>query len=121
MTDEFGGIAEDGLWGQQTTREAQLTWGVPVTGRILNQLRANRQPGTTSGWEFDDDPDGEGDVLIKAFQAHYGLDASGHLDEALIRAFQTRMGTTVDGVLSRPSDAVKEFQRRLNTGDAAGT
>jgi hypothetical protein len=119
VTDIYGGIKEDGIWGVETTRAAQITWGVDVTGRILHQRREEAQPGLASGWEFDDSD--IGDDLLRAFQQFYGLPETGLLERELILTFQARMGTPQDGVLSRPSLAIVEFQRRLNSGDAAGT
>lgn len=43
------------------------------------------------------------------------LKENGVLNKATIRAWQQTMGTTVDGVISRPSDLVKAVQRFLNS------
>lgn len=46
------------------------------------------------------------------------LSVDGYMGPATIRAWQRAMGTTADGVISRPSDLVRAVQRRLNTKGA---
>jgi peptidoglycan hydrolase-like protein with peptidoglycan-binding domain len=43
-----------------------------------------------------------------------GLEVDGKLGPATIRRWQQFMGTTVDGVISQPSELVRAVQRRLN-------
>lgn len=46
-----------------------------------------------------------------------GLSINGLLDEETIKALQRRLGTTADGIISKPSSMVKELQRRLISGE----
>lgn len=124
MANAHGGIDEDGIWGPETTRAAQRVWGAPINGRVIHQIRSQKQDGEGNGWEFDGVPEDSGDRLIRLLQEFYHLDhpevgVNGHADLPLIREFIRRMQQGSDGVVTF-RDAVLEFQRRINTGDAAG-
>lgn len=55
-----------------------------------------------------------GSNLIRAMQKWLGVSADGNMGPGTIKALQKRMGTTQDGVISSPSDVVREMQKRLN-------
>ena len=45
------------------------------------------------------------------------IKVNGILDVPTIKELQKRCGTTVDGIISKPSNLVKEIQRRLISGE----
>jgi hypothetical protein len=49
-------------------------------------------------------------------QKMLGVKQDGYAEPITIKAEQRRYGTTVDGVISRPSQMIMERQRRLNKG-----
>lgn len=109
-------IAEDGLWGKDTTRKAQEVFGTPVDGIVSNQLVwwKNENPGLLdSTFEWDDYMAG-GSALICAIQNKLGVNADGYIGSETISAMQRWLGTPVDGCVSNPSALVKAFQHWLN-------
>jgi hypothetical protein len=110
-----GNIATDGMWGAATTTKAQRVLGTPIDGEVWYQYKPNAQPAWTTGWKYNYEK-GKGSALIAAMQRGMGIPDDGVAGDQFIRAFQKRMGTTVDGELWANSPAVKEFQRRLNNG-----
>lgn len=109
------GIDVDGYWGSGTTHRAQDVLGTVSDGEIWYQYAPNAQPAFTSGWVYNYSK-GNGSPLIAAMQRGMGISDDGVVGQQFIRAFQSRMGTAVDGELWAESPAVKEFQRRLNAG-----
>lgn len=107
----------DGVWGPATTRRAQEVFGTTVDGRISNQnlKYAAENPGlSASTFDWDEKPKGSSD-LIKAIQKKTGmLIRDGRIGPKTIKAMQKWLGTTQDGVVSRPSQMVKAFQKWLN-------
>ena len=109
-------IAEDGLWGKDTTRKAQEIFGTPVDGIVSNQLVwwKNENPGLLdSSFEWDDYMAG-GSALICAIQNKLGVNPDGYIGSETISAMQRWLGTPVDGCVSNPSAMVKSFQHWLN-------
>ncbi|QUW20918.1 hypothetical protein JSQ81_13975 [Sporosarcina sp. Marseille-Q4063] len=49
-------------------------------------------------------------------QKMLGVKQDGYAEPITIKEKQRRYGTTVDGVISKPSLMIKERQRRLNNG-----
>lgn len=104
----------DGKWGEGTTKALQKALGTTVDGIISRQPRNSVTEafyGNTISFGS-----GKGSPVVRALQTKIGAKADGKFGPATIRALQTYLGTTKDGVLSRPSLAVEEMQRRLNAG-----
>ena len=57
-----------------------------------------------------------GSQLVRAIQKWLGVNVTGQLDKNTIEGLQMRMGTIVDGVVSRDSMLVREMKRRLMEG-----
>lgn len=109
-------IAEDGLWGIETTRKAQQVFGTPVDGIVSKQLSwiGNQNPGLLSStFEWLNSMQG-GSLLIASIQRKVGVNADGYIGSDTISAMQRWLGTPVDGIASNPSVMVKAFQHWLN-------
>lgn len=109
----------DGKWGSDTTTRLQKIFGTPVDGVVSNQCAKFKDdnPGLVSGWDWDEKPNGKGSDLIKAMQKWAGMaskDRDGEIGPKTIKAFQKKLGTTVDGVVSYPSEMVKALQKWAN-------
>lgn len=109
----------DGLWGKDTTTRLQQIFGTTVDGVVSNQWACYRDsnPGLVSGFDWKANPNGNGSQLIKAMQKWAGMAASacdGELGPNTIKAFQKKLGTTVDGHVSKPSQMVKALQNWAN-------
>ena len=109
----------DGKWGKKTTTRLQQIFRTTVDGEISNQPKkyAANNPGLTSGWDWQDKPNGMGSKLIRVMQKWAGMssfDVNGILDPETIKAIQRKLGTTVDGKVSKPSQMVKALQRWAN-------
>lgn len=112
-------LAVDGKWGRGTTTRLQQIFGTTVDGEISNQWAKYRDsnPGLRSGWEWQQRPNGKGSQLIKAMQKWAGMpedECDGEIGPKTIKAFQRKLGTTVDGYVSNPSQMVKALQRWAN-------
>ena len=113
-------LAETGKWDTATTKRLQQIFGTTVDGKISNQWKCykNSNPGLSSGWNWWNKPNGKGSLLIKAMQKWAGMPASecdGEIGPATIKAFQAKLGTTVDGCVSNPSQMVKALQKWANS------
>lgn len=109
-------IAEDGLWGVDTTRKAQEVFGTPVDGIVSKQVSwvGNQNPGLLSStFEWLNSMQG-GSLLIAAIQRKVGVADDGYIGSNTISAMQRWLGTPVDGIASNPSVMVKAFQHWLN-------
>lgn len=109
-------IAEDGLWGVETTRKAQEVFGTIVDGVISNQLSwwRDENPGlldSTFEWQ---DYMGDASMLIARIQEKVGAEIDGWIGRDTITKMQQWLGTPVDGYVSNPSAMVKAFQHWLN-------
>lgn len=110
-------IAEDGWWGPDTTRKGQKHFGTTVDGIISGQDRGDMRSVNRGGLQYNTWSIGSGgSELIRAIQRHIGANPDGYFGIDSCRKFQAKMGTIIDGYISGPSDAVREFQRRLNAG-----
>lgn len=112
-------VAVDGKWGKETTKALQRHFGTTVDGIVSNQHEQYRypNPGLRTGWDWDKNPNGRGSDLIRAMQKWAGMsdsDCDGEIGPKTIRAFQKKLGTTVDGKVSKPSEMVKALQRWIN-------
>ena len=109
-------IAEDGLWGKDTTRKAQEVFGTYVDGIVSNQLSwwKNQNPGLLSStFQWQNSMNG-GSALIKAIQRKVGANPDGYIGKETITKMQKWLGTYPDGVVSNPSAMVRAFQHWLN-------
>ena len=114
-----GKLEVDGKWGRATTTRLQQIFGTTVDGEISNQHQKYQgdNPGFTGGWEWVDKPNGKGSALIRKMQAWAGMPKNqrdGEIGPETIKAFQRKLGTTVDGKASKPSQMVKALQRWAN-------
>lgn len=112
-------IAEDGIWGQETTRKAQKVFGTTIDGIISNQYKmyASKNPGLSSTtFEWVSNPK-YGSNLIRAIQAKVGSRVDGFIGNDTIKCMQKWLGTIQDGYVSKPSNMVKAFQKWLNEVD----
>lgn len=112
-------VEVDGKWGKETTKALQRCFGTTVDGIISNQHEMYRysNPGLRTGWDWDKSPNGRGSDLIRVMQKWAGMAASdcdGEIGPKTIRAFQKKLGITVDGKVSKPSEMVKALQRWIN-------
>lgn len=112
-------IAEDGIWGIDTTIKAQKFFGTTIDGVVSNQYSKfeNQNPGLLSStFEWREYPNSYGSELIRAIQKLVGAKVDGHIGPDTIRLMQKFFGCKyVDGYVSNPSDVVKAFQKWLNT------
>lgn len=118
-TEAKAKLEADGLWGKATTTRLQQIFGTPVDGVVSNQRKRYKasNPGLRSGWDWQDNPNGKGSVLIKAIQKWADMPVSeqdGMIGPKTIRAVQTKLGTPVDGVVSNPSTMVMALQKWAN-------
>lgn len=109
-------IAEDGLWGADTTGLLQTRAGTPVDREIWHQWPGNksRLAGVTGSFRYD--YTGLGSPAIKWLQSKLGTAQDGLLGENDINAMIRRSGGTPDGKLDSPSRAIKWLQNALNAG-----
>ena len=109
-------LSVDGYWGRNLTTRLQQVLKTPVDGVVSSQSRhwKDRNPGLTSGWDWDADP--QGSRVISELQERIGAKRDGILGEGSIRKLQRHLGTPVDGVLSKESKCIMALQRRLNEG-----
>lgn len=109
-------IAEDGLWGRDTTTKAEEVFGTIVDGSVSNQLIwwKDENPGlldSTFEWQ---DFMGDASMLIARIQELVGAEVDGWIGRDTITKMQKYFGTPVDGCVSNPSTLVKAFQKWLN-------
>lgn len=112
--DERINVTVDGLWGPQTTKALQKHFKTPIDGVISGQPK-NRSTQNIPSVKYGT----SGSMLIRAMQRHYGTIVDGIISgkSQLITAMQKKYGLRiVDGYVSKPSNLVKEIQRRLNNG-----
>jgi hypothetical protein len=112
-------LTVNGKWDKALTTRLQQIFGTTVDGIISNQHSCYKadNPGLTSGWEWKDKPNGKGSQLIKAMQKWAGMPEKkrdGEIGPDTFKYFQKKLGTTVDGYVSNPSQMVKALQRWAN-------
>lgn len=112
-------LTVDGKWGKDTTERLQEIFGTPKDGIVSNQHASykDENPGLTSGWDWDEKPNGKGSSLIEAMQEWAGMpeeERDGEIGPKTIKAFQKKLGTTQDGKVSNPSAMVKALQKWAN-------
>lgn len=110
-------LKPDGYWGRTTTRRLQQVLKTPVDGVVSSQsdVWRDRNPGLTTGWDWDRQP--QGSRVISELQEVLDVYRDGKIGPNTIRALQKRLGVkTPDGVLRRESRTIMALQRRLNEG-----
>lgn len=114
-------IAEDGLWGGETTKKLQSVLGCKIIdGVVSNQWKVYKDanPGLTTGWDWDDKPNGVGSNVIRELQKLIGMPAKEIDGEVGSYTFATMQRffkcKIVDGNLSNPSNCIKAMQKWLN-------
>lgn len=112
-------LTVDGKWGKDTTKRLQQIFGTTVDGIVSNQYICykDKNPGLVKGWEWKIAPNGNGSQLIKAMQKWAGMSSKqqdGFIGPSTIKAFQIKLGTYVDGKVSKPSAMVKALQKWAN-------
>lgn len=109
------GLEIDGYWGSATIKACQEALGTTIDGVVSGQnYRDMNSIGgrPTGAWQLGSG----GSQMVKALQNKVGSTADGYFGPNTCRALQRYLGTTSDGVISKPSQMVKELQRRLNAG-----
>ncbi len=107
-------LDEDGWFGTKTIMAAQAVLGTPVDGvvsaqNIYDMNAIGGRP--TNCWVIGKG----GSQMVAALQRMLGVKDDGYFGPETCKAFQRRFGTSVDGVISHPSAAVKGFQEWLNS------
>lgn len=125
-SQDTGGIAEDGVWGEETTRALQRILGTPEDGTVSSQWSGDewRHAGCPA---FEHDDSGDGSLLIKAWQSWlnargYDLTEDGLCGPATINDtihyFREDSGADeLDGRFDCPSITIAAMQRATNRGD----
>lgn len=101
----------DGICGKSTIAAMQNFFKTPIDGVISGQYAGfkNLHKGITSISYGHG-----GSSVVKALQNWLGVTTDGSLGPATIRAWQRKMGTPIDGVISLPSLLIKAWQKYLN-------
>ena len=112
-------LVVNGVWDSTLTTRLQQIFGTTADGKVSNQWLKymDQNPGLTSGWQWHTKPNGKGSQLIKAMQKWAGMSIfrrDGEIGPNTIKALQKKLGTTVDGYVSNPSQMVKALQRWAN-------
>ena len=112
-------LTVDGRWGTATTTRLQQIFGTTPDGKISNQHKKYKDsnPGLTSGWQWQDRPNGKGSALLREMQKWAGMSGSavdGAFGPVTCKAIQQKLGTTPDGKVSDPSQMVRALQRWAN-------
>lgn len=110
-----GGLSVDGWWGSATVRACQQALGTTADGIVSGQDYRDMAAiggAPTGAWRTG----AGGSQMVSALQRKLGVAQDGYFGPKTCRALQAHLGTEADGVLSRPSECVKELQRRLNAG-----
>lgn len=110
-----GGLAVDGYFGAATVSALQAALGTTVDGCVSGQDYRDMAAigGRPTGvWLVGSG----GSQMVEAVQRKVGANPDGYFGPNTCRALQGYLGTTADGVVSKPSLMVKELQRRLNAG-----
>mgnify|MGYP005769070501 CR=1 FL=1 len=110
-----GALEVDGYWGPATVTACQAALGTVQDGVVSGQdSRDMAAIGgvPSSAWQV-----GRGSSqMVRAIQSKVGANADGYFGPNTCKALQRYLGTEADGVISKPSQMVKEMQRRLNSG-----
>lgn len=105
----------DGSWGPATTRAVQKALCTYQDGIVSGQYYQDigSSPGLhRSSWQLGTC----GSDMVAALQRKTGANPDRYFGRKSILALQKYLGTTQDGVISMPSQAVMALQRRINQG-----
>lgn len=104
-------LVVDGRMGRETTKATQKFFGTPQDGIISGQYEGyiKRCPGILTMKAGHG-----GSMVVRALQSLLGVTADGSLGPQTVRAWQRRMNTPIDGIVSNPSLLIKAWQRFLN-------
>lgn len=106
-------ITVDGYLGTETMRALQVAFGTPVDGIASGQAKTQATQAFSRGAvQFGTG----GSTVVKALQRKIGAKVDGIWGKETTTKLQRYLGTFQDGIVSRPSNMVKELQRRLNNG-----
>lgn len=109
-----GGLSVDGWWGWGTTKALQKALGCVADGEVWGQWSGNRQwlPNCAGGWKWGANPSGS--PVIRALQSRLGATADGIAGRDTVSALQRRLGVYPDGVCGPKT--VRALQAALNDG-----
>lgn len=110
-----GGLSVDGWWGWGTTKALQKALGCVADGEVWGQWSGNRRwlPNCAGGWKWGANPSGS--PVIRALQSRLGATADGIAGRDTVRALQRRLGVYPDGVCGPKT--VRALQAALNKGN----
>lgn len=116
-----GQIAEDGIWGKETTTALQKLFKVTITGVVKEQTEPCRPYLISiqkSYWKFTSKSKSSGDLMIRNLQRILGVPTDGLIGYATITALQNALKKqkyytgVVNGKLNK--ETVKAFQKWIN-------
>lgn len=104
-------LVVDGRMGTETTKATQKFFGTPQDGVISGQYEGyvKRCPGILTMRAGHG-----GSMVVRALQKWLGVTSDGSLGPQTVRAWQRRMNTPIDGIISNPSCLIKAWQIYLN-------
>lgn len=111
----IGKLSVDGWWGWGTTKALQAHLRCVADGEVWGQWSGNRQwlPNCAGGWKWGANPSGS--PVIRALQSRLGATADGIAGRDTVRALQRRLGVYPDGVCGPKT--VRALQAALNKGN----
>ena len=111
------GIAEDGVWGCETTTALQNHYGLVADGEIWHQWAPNVQGNPALGpdsWKCDQTS--QGSPLIRAMQADLGTETDGIFGPQDVLAIKRLFGGKYGAGDVMTTESVWELQHQLNGG-----
>lgn len=123
-TPKPSGIAEDGIWGTETTLAYQRLRDCPFKDGVISRQNADwrgRCPGLGTGWEWVPGGEEPGSQTISDFQRLVGASVDGligpdTINRAIVFFSRLSGADLQDGRIDCPSITVKAFQRWINNG-----
>lgn len=103
-------LTVDGYWGPSTTKRLQQYFNCKSQDGVISGQIKGRWNQAIPSIQFGKG----GSMVVIALQKWLGIEQDGNLGPATVKALQKKLGTSQDGVISAPSAAVMELQRRLN-------
>lgn len=107
-------LVVDGYWGLATSKRAQEYFGCVIRDGIISHQFKSINNQFIHSAQFDLSL--QGSDLIRVMQKWLGIKVDGLAGPQFVVAFQAKMGTIQDGLISSPSDCVRVMQQRLNSG-----
>lgn len=111
----IGKLSVDGWWGWGTTKALQAHLRCVADGEVWGQWSGNRRwlPNCAGGWKWGANPSGS--PVIRALQSRLGVTADGIAGRNTVSALQRRLGVYPDGVCGPKT--VRALQSALNKGN----